>query len=92
MIEDETRAIRQEIAEMLFRARHHVGMTVGDLAQKMNPKKATEIARTIRNIEAGTFLPSLTFLERAAEAMGTTLVAPEFEMMVLRKGIEDLKK
>jgi ribosome-binding protein aMBF1 (putative translation factor) len=61
------------VSDQIVRARIRVGMTQADLARKAGTQQSG-IARA----ESGATLPSLAFLQRLAEAMGTHLVEPRF--------------
>ncbi len=65
-----------EIGEMVIDARVKLGLTQEALAQ-MTSTKQPSIAR----LENGTKLPSLSFLEKIAKAMGTYLIAPRFAFL-----------
>ncbi len=61
------------VSDQIVRARIRVGMTQADLARKAGTQQSG-IARA----ESGATLPSLAFLQRLAEAMGTHLIEPRF--------------
>lgn len=65
-----------DIALMIERARVIAGLTQKELAKKMKTKQAA-----ISRAESGNYLPSLSFLERMAKALGTELIAPKFAFL-----------
>ena len=65
-----------EIGEMVIDARVKLGMTQEGLA-----KKAETQQPSIARLENGSKLPSLSFLEKIARAMGTYLLAPKFAFL-----------
>lgn len=62
-----------EIGNMVFRARLFKGVTQDELAKSIGTKQSS-----IARLEKGRNLPSLTFLQKIAEAFGTYLLAPKF--------------
>lgn len=62
-----------EIAKMMIDARIFKGITQSELA-----KKAKTSQSSIARVESGTYLPSLTFLQKIAQAMNTYLKPPRF--------------
>lgn len=68
--------LKFEIADMVFEARLKKGITQLELANRVGTKQPG-----ISRIEAGEKLPSISFLEKIAEALDTTLVAPRFEFL-----------
>lgn len=62
-----------EIGQMVLEARIIKGMTQVKLAEKLKTKQPS-----IARLENGQSLPSLTFLEKIAKALGTYLLAPKF--------------
>lgn len=65
-----------EIGSQIFRARTMKGFTQARLARKMNTKQPS-IARA----EGGNDLPSLSFLQKMAEKLGTYLIPPKFAFL-----------
>lgn len=64
-----------EIAKAVIRARALRGVNQKELADLVGTKQPS-----IARLESGNFVPSLSFLSRIAEALGTKLLPPEFEM------------
>ncbi|NQU78017.1 helix-turn-helix transcriptional regulator [Candidatus Falkowbacteria bacterium] len=62
-----------EISEMVIEARTKLGLTQKELADKVGTKQSS-----IARIENGNHLPSISFLQKIARAMGTTLIPPKF--------------
>ncbi len=69
-----------QISQMLIEARIVKGLTQTKLA-KITKIKQSNISRA----ENGTYIPTLTFLQRIAYAYGTYLVPPIFEFMITPK-------
>lgn len=67
---------RFEVANLITEARYHYNLTQTQLARKMGTQQPS-----IARIERGSTLPSLSFLEKLAESLGTYLVAPKFGFM-----------
>lgn len=65
-----------EIAEMVMNLRISKNLTQGELAKKIGTKQSS-----IARIESGSFLPSLSFLEKIGKALGTELLPPKFKSM-----------
>jgi len=65
-----------EIADMVVDARAKAGITQKQLAERIGTQQPS-----IARIEAGEKLPSISFLEKIAEALDTTLIAPKFEFL-----------
>jgi len=70
------RDFRFEIANLITEARYHYKLTQAQLAKKVGTQQPS-----IARIESGSALPSLSFLERLADSIGTYLVAPQFGFM-----------
>lgn len=68
--------IKLDTALMVEQARIISGLTQAQLAKKMRTKQAA-----ISRAESGNYLPSLSFLERMAKALGTELIAPKFAFL-----------
>ncbi len=62
-----------EISEMVEEARVKAGLTQAKLAEIMGTQQSS-----IARIESGTTLPSMSFLQKVAEALGTYLISPKF--------------
>lgn len=73
--------LRFQVSQMVFDARVTKGFTQGELAKKIGTKQPS-----IARVENGTALPSLSFLEKIASALGTYLIPPTFGFM---KGYHD---
>ncbi len=67
---------RFEVANLITEARYHYNITQAQLAKKMGTQQPS-----IARIESGNTLPSLSFLERLADSIGTYLIAPQFGFM-----------
>lgn len=67
---------RFEVANLITEARYHYDLTQAQLAKKMGTQQPS-----IARIESGSTLPSLSFLERLADSIGTYLIAPRFGFM-----------
>lgn len=65
-----------EIAQMVIEARLIKGLTQEELAEKVGTHQSS-----IARLEAGNTLPSLSFLEKIADSLGTILIAPRFGFM-----------
>ena len=65
-----------EVANLITEARYHYKLTQNQLAKKMGTQQPS-----IARIESGSTLPSLSFLERLADSIGTYLIAPQFGFM-----------
>lgn len=72
----EVNDIRLDIALAINKIRIKCGLTQKELAKKMKTKQAA-----ISRAESGNYLPSLSFLERMAKALGTELIAPKFAFL-----------
>lgn len=72
-----------EIGKMITDARIAKNMTQSTLAKKVGTKQPS-----IARIESGNSLPSLRFLDKIAEALGTRLLPPRFELFVSNKTID----
>lgn len=72
----EVNDIRLDIALAINKIRIKCGLTQKELAKKMKTKQ-TAISRA----ESGDYLPSLSFLERMAKALGAELIAPKFAFL-----------
>jgi len=70
------RDFRFEVANLITEARYHYKLTQAQLAKKVGTQQPS-----IARIESGSTLPSLSFLERLADSIGTYLVAPQFGFM-----------
>lgn len=68
---------RFEVANLITEARYHYKLTQAQLAKKVGTQQPS-----IARIESGSTLPSLSFLERLADSIGTYLVAPKFGFMM----------
>ena len=71
------RDFRFEVANLITEARYHYKITQAQLAKKMGTQQPS-----IARMESGSALPSLSFLERLADSIGTYLIAPKFGFMV----------
>lgn len=69
--------ISYDIAKMVIEARLRRGLTQKELAELVGTKQPS-----IARIENGEGSSSNSFLERIAEALGTKLLPPRFEMLV----------
>lgn len=69
-----------DVASLITEARLHFGLTQEALAKKIGTKQSS-----IARIERGSALPSLSFLQKIAKALGTPLIAPKFGFMGLEK-------
>lgn len=67
---------RFEVASLITEARYHYKLTQAQLAKKVGTQQPS-----IARIESGSTLPSLSFLERLADSIGTYLIAPKFGFM-----------
>jgi len=67
---------RFEVANLITEARYHYKLTQVQLAKKVGTQQPS-----IARIESGSTLPSLSFLERLADSLGTYLIAPQFGFM-----------
>ena len=67
---------RFEVANLITEARYYFKLTQAQLAKKVGTQQPS-----IARIESGSTLPSLSFLERLADSIGTYLVAPQFGFM-----------
>lgn len=65
-----------EIGKMITDARILTRTTQESLAKKIGTKQPS-----IARIESGNSLPSLSFLEKIAQALGTELLPPRFEIL-----------
>ncbi|OGI94400.1 hypothetical protein A3A03_03855 [Candidatus Nomurabacteria bacterium RIFCSPLOWO2_01_FULL_40_18] len=70
------RDFRFEVANLITEARYHYKLTQAQLAKKVGTQQPS-----IARIESGTTLPSLSFLERLADSIGTYITAPQFGFM-----------
>jgi len=68
--------VKMDIALMIEEARIKKGITQAQLAKKMKTKQSA-----ISRVESGNYLPSLSFLERMAKALGTELISPKFAFL-----------
>lgn len=69
--------LRFETSQLITEARLYKNLSQKDLAGLVGTRQPS-----IARIESGVTLPSLSFLERIAEALGTYLVAPKFGFMI----------
>ncbi len=60
--------LEYQIARALIRARIEKGLTQAKLAKKLHTTQSV-----VSRVESGNSLPSLSFLKRLAEALGTSL-------------------
>lgn len=65
-----------DTGNMVLEARIKVGITQKELAKRVGTKQPS-----IARIENGHSLPTLTFLERIAKALGTKLTPPLFQFL-----------
>lgn len=65
-----------EIGQMVLEARLFKGVTQQKLAEKLGTQQPS-----IARLENGQNLPSLSFLEKIAKALGTYLLAPKFAFL-----------
>lgn len=63
-----------EVGNSVISARIEAGFSQKELAEKVGTKQPS-----IARIESGRSLPSLSFLERIATALNTSLIPPQFE-------------
>jgi transcriptional regulator with XRE-family HTH domain len=68
--------LKFQISEMIIEARTIKGLTQAELAEKAGTKQPS-----IARVENGSVLPSLKFLNKLAQAMGTQLIPPKFAFM-----------
>jgi transcriptional regulator with XRE-family HTH domain len=73
---DRKNDFRFEVANLVTEVRYHYKLTQAQLAKKMGTQQPS-----IARIESGSTLPSLSFLEKLAESVGTYLIAPRFGFM-----------
>lgn len=64
------------IGKMVIDARISRGITQDDLAKRLGTKQPS-----VARVEAGNSLPSLSFLQRMAEALETELLPPRFAFL-----------
>lgn len=76
MNESRKHNFRFEVANLITEARYHYKITQKQLAKKVGTQQPS-----IARIESGSTLPSLSFLERLADSLGTYLIAPQFGFM-----------
>lgn len=69
--------LAREIARMVIKARIRKGITQEALADLVGTKQPS-----IARLERGECLPSLTFLQRVADAFRTRLLPPQLEFLV----------
>jgi len=65
-----------EIGHMVLEARIKKGLTQTQLAERIKTRQSS-----IARLENGQKLPSLSFLEKIAQALGTHLKAPQFAFL-----------
>lgn len=65
-----------EIGQMVLEARLFKGVTQQKLAEKLGTQQPS-----VARLENGQSLPSLSFLEKVARALGTYLLAPRFAFL-----------
>lgn len=70
------RNLRFEISQLITEARIYKGLSQSELAKIVGTKQPS-----IARIESGKTLPSLSFLERMANAFKTYLIPPKFGFM-----------
>ena len=75
--EDRKLNLRFETSQLITEARLYKNLSQEALADLVGTHQPS-----IARIESGASLPSLSFLERIAEAIGTYLIAPKFGFMV----------
>ena len=68
--------LRFDVSQLITEARYYKNLSQEKLAE-LGGTKQPSIAR----MESGKTLPSLSFLEKIAKALGTTLLAPKFGFM-----------
>lgn len=78
---------RFEVASLITEARYHYKLTQTQLAKKVGTQQPS-----IARIESGSTLPSLSFLERLADSIGTYLIAPQFGFMRKKDTLAEPKK
>lgn len=66
-----------DIGEQLFRAR-----TIAGLSQEQLAKKAQTSQSSLARVESGNHLPSLSYLQKIANALDTELLPPRFQSVV----------
>lgn len=76
-----------EISEMVHEARVKAGLTQARLAKKIGTKQSS-----IARIESETTLPSLSFLKKIAEALGTYLIPPKFASLAMETKTQTLEE
>lgn len=69
-----------EIGQIVLEARLYAGITQKMLAEKLKTQQPS-----IARLENGKSLPSLGFLQKVANAMGTYLIAPRFAFIPEKK-------
>ena len=69
-----------ELSSLVAEARIYAGISQAELARRMGTKQPS-IARA----ESGDIVPSTVFLEKVAEAVGTSFIPPTFGFMVGKK-------
>ncbi|MFA5431336.1 MAG: helix-turn-helix transcriptional regulator [Candidatus Paceibacterota bacterium] len=69
-----------ELSNLITEARIYAGISQAELAKRMKTSQPN-IARA----ESGNITPSLTFLIKVAEAVGTSLILPKFDLMANKK-------
>ena len=68
--------LRFDVSQLITLARYHKNLSQEKLAKLVGTKQPS-----IARMESGKTLPSLSFLEKIAKALGTHLVAPKFGFM-----------
>lgn len=84
MNENRKHDFRFEVANLITEARYHYKITQKQLAKKVGTQQPS-----IARIESGSTLPSLSFLERLADSLGTYLIAPQFGFMKQKDEFEN---
>ncbi|MEX0935246.1 MAG: helix-turn-helix domain-containing protein [Candidatus Paceibacterota bacterium] len=79
--------LKLRVSSQIFATRLFSGLSQAELAKKMGTKQPS-IARA----ESGNTLPSLSFLQKMAEAIGTRLVEPKFENVIEREAQSKLSE
>lgn len=74
-----TSRIDSQISNLLFEARTIAGMSQAELASAMGTQQPS-----IARVENGMVSPTITFLKRVADALGTKLILPSFDSVKQR--------
>ncbi|MFA6297341.1 MAG: helix-turn-helix transcriptional regulator [Candidatus Paceibacterota bacterium] len=66
-----------DLANLVLEARLYAGISQKELAERIGTKQSN-----ISRAEGATVEPSVSFLDKVAEAVGTRLLLPKFEFMI----------